>query len=152
MTGLREHCCGNSKQPYVPRFSARKGSLDPEFGLKIFDPRMYLDFSYLNRTNNTAIRPKAASVSASTSYPICSAPSRSTEASSTIRRSTGTYPNATAASDKLEYIVIKYSVGGAISFGKFPLYSTSARTAPARNQRPRATPTTVRVRGLGFHF
>ncbi len=146
---------GQGKQTYVPAFSARESSLEGQFGLKIADPRIYLDFGYEQRTNNYG-------------YPAESGIGIGLNKLPDLERSlsfygsffyypsiAGTFQNGTAAADKLEYSTINWSVGAALSFPKFPVYldfGFAGENGSAKKSAPEGYSYGSPYAGLGVHF
>ena len=146
---------GNGKQTYVPAFTAREGSTDYQFGLKIFDPRIYLDFGYESRTNNYGYPSEGGIGLGINKLPDLNHAFSIYGSFFYYPAIAGTFDNGTPASDKLEYILIKYSVGGALSFGKFPLYldfGFLGENGSGKKSAPEGYSNSGPYAGLGLHF
>jgi hypothetical protein len=146
---------GQGKQTYVPAFSARETDIDFELGVKLADPRVYLDFGYLTRWNNYGYPRETGIGVGINKLPDLEKPF-STYASFFYYPSIqGTYHTANGTADVLEYIVIKWSVGESISFGKFPLYldvGYNGENGAGRKSAPEGYSYAAPYAGLGFHF
>src|SRR5271165_7182538 len=109
---------GNGVQTFVPAFSGRQTEYDGRLGVKIADPRYYIDVGYDTTTNNYG-------------YPTLTGAGVGIEKLPDLEKPVSYYGSfffypavgGSYFSKSVEYRLLKYSVGATLGFGPgFPLY------------------------------
>ncbi len=146
---------GQGRQTYVPGFTAREVDVDGQLGVKIADPRVYLDFGYMDRTNNYGYPAESGIGIGLNKLPDLERTFSFYGSFFYYPSIAGTYQNGAAASDKLEYSVIKWGAGGALTFPKFPVYldfGFAGENGSAKKSAPQGYSYGSPYAGLGVHF
>lgn len=113
---------GGGGQTVVPAFTARDYDADARLGLRIFNPRVYVGVGYLWRTGNYGYPRESGFGFGIEKLPDLDQSFSLYGSAYFYPNAKGTFTDPSGNNFTLGYNILKYQVGGALTFGKSPVF------------------------------
>ena len=113
---------GGNGQTNVPAFTARNYDFDGHFGLRVFNPRVYIGVGYLSRTTNYGYPQIKGWGFGAEKLPDLDQAFSVYGSAYYYPGAKGNFTDPSGTNLSLSYNILKYQLGGTFAFGKSPVF------------------------------